>query len=136
VNDKKYLLIEDSAHFGGFTRHLISEEFFKERNWFNRYPMCFKFENEPVEEKPKHTFKNIMKMGERNDDIKALQDCLKYEGLFPVNTESTGYYGAITVKAVLEFQIKYNVALPDELNQLAGRQAGLKTLAKLNELYS
>lgn len=138
VNGKKYLLIEDSAHFGGLTRRLISEEFFKARNWFNRYPMTFKFqEPEAIENiKPKYEFKTIMKFGQTSDDIKALQDCLKYEGLFPINADSTGYYGAITVKAVLAFQLKYNVALPDELNQLAGRQAGPKTLAKLNELYS
>lgn len=136
MDGKKYLLIEDSAHFGGFTRHLISEEFFKARNWFIRYPMCFKFETAPESEKPKYTFENIMKFGESNDDIKVLQDCLKYEGLFPVNTESTGYYGAITAKAVWAFQTKYSVASPDELNNLEGRQVGNKTIVKLNELFS
>lgn len=35
-NGKKYLKIEDSAHFAGLTEHYISEEFFKARNWFNR----------------------------------------------------------------------------------------------------
>ena len=135
VDGKKYLLIEDSAHFGGFTRHLISEEFFRARNWFLRYPMSFQFDCEIID-KPKHKFTSILKFGETGEDIKALQDILKYEGLFPLNTDSTGYYGAITAKAVLDFQIKYNVADPLELNQLVGRQAGKKTIAKLNELYA
>jgi len=140
IDGKKYLRIEDSAHFAGLTEHYISEEFFKARNWFIRYPSTFKFQDQtslPEKEKPKYTFKNIMRYGmENNDDVKALQDILKYEGLFPINQGSTGNYLAMTANAVLKFQIKYNVAGPDELNQLQGRQVGPKTLEKLNELYS
>jgi hypothetical protein len=72
---------------------------------------------------------------EKDADIVALQNILKYEGLFPLNIDSTGNYYALTMAGVLAFQIKYNVANPGELNQLQGRQAGPKTLEKLNELY-
>lgn len=140
VDGKKYLLIEDSAHFGGLTRRLISEEFFRARNWFSRYPTNFKFQDQtslPEADKPKYTFKNILKYGmENNAEVKALQDILKYEGLFPIDRDSTGNYLSMTSSAVLKFQIKHNVADKGELNQLQGRQAGPKTLAKLNELYS
>jgi hypothetical protein len=136
-NGKKFLRIEDSAHFGGFTEHFISEEFFQSRNWFVRYPMNFQFQEQTdIVEKPKHKFTEILKYGMlENEDVKALQDILKYEGLFPLNIDSTGNYYALTMAGVLAFQIKYNVANPGELNQLQGRQAGPKTLEKLNELY-
>jgi hypothetical protein len=140
VGGKKYLLIEDSAWFGGLTRRLISEEFFRERNWFIRYPTNFKFQDQtiiPESIKPVYKFKNIVRYGmENNPDVRALQDILKYEGFFPIERDSTGNYFAMTTAGVLKFQLKYNVATPDELHQLQGRQAGPKTLAKLNELYS
>lgn len=145
VNGKKYLIIEDSAHFGGITRRLISEEFFKARNWFIRYPMSFVFQDQsaplpdpqpaPVNPKPHHVFTTPFEFGSTSADVKALQDILKYEGFFPINTASTGYYGAITAGGVLKWQIKHNVAPLTELNSLQGRRAGSKTIAKLNELY-
>ncbi len=133
-NGKKYLLIEDSAHFGGFTYHLISEEFFTARNWFARYPMSFNFDGAQLV-KPQYHFDAPFEMGETLPSIVALQDILKYEGLFPVNIQSTGYYGAITAKAVLQWQLNHQVSTLDELNQLAGRRVGEKTISKLNEIY-
>jgi peptidoglycan hydrolase-like protein with peptidoglycan-binding domain len=56
--------------------------------------------------------------------------------MFPLNTESTGYYGSITAKGVLEWQLKHNVAPVDEINSLQGRRVGPATIAKLNEIYS
>src|SRR3990167_4423797 len=74
--------------------------------------------------------------GQQNDDIKMLQNILKNEGLFPSNPNmNTGYYGAITAKAVLQWQIKHSVADLLELNSLAGRRVGEKTIKKLNEIY-
>lgn len=157
VNGKKYILIEDSAHFGGITRRLISEEFFKARNWFVRYPMNFQFQDQtqpqpaPVDPKPHYSFKkvlefiplnskgyisNIPKHEAQKADVVALQDILRYEGTFPKNVSSTGYYGATTARAVLAFQRKYSVASAAELNSLQGRRVGEKTLAKLNQLYA
>lgn len=130
---KKFLLIEDSAHFGGLTRRLISEDFFKARNWFVRYPMNFTFDVQPVEKpKPQHFFLTDLEFDMTNDEVKALQDVLRYEGLFPTNSQSTGYFGAITLKAVQGFQTKYGVIVPGEPGY--GR-VGPKTRAKLNELY-
>jgi hypothetical protein len=139
-NGKKYLRIEDSAHFGGFTEHYIDEEFFKVRNWFVRYPTNFKFQDktdDPQALKPNYKFTKILKYGmEKDADIVALQNILKYEGMFPIERDSTGNYFALTTEGVLKFQIKYNVADPGELNQLQGRQVGPKTIKKLNELYN
>jgi len=69
-------------------------------------------------------------------DVVALQNILKYEGLFPSNVASAGYYGAITAKAVYAFQVAHNVAPLSELNALGGRRVGDKTIKALNDLYS
>ena len=133
---KKYILIEDSSPFGGFTYHLISEEFFKARNWFARYAMAFKFETPaPTVEKPTHIFVTPMEFGQTSTEIAALQNILKYEGLFPSNSASSGYYGAISARGVLAFQKKHSVAPVEELDALAGRRVGAKTISKLNEIY-
>jgi hypothetical protein len=153
VDGKKYLVIEDSAHFGGLTRRLISEEFFTARNFFARYAMNFRFKENSQDVIPPpetHKFKDSMfyipldAKGNISDmvlhekqkaEVMKLQDILKHEGLFALNIDSTGYYGAITAKAVLLFQKKYAVAPNAELDSLGGRYCGVKTIAKLNELY-
>ncbi|GIW70352.1 MAG: hypothetical protein KatS3mg101_1099 [Patescibacteria group bacterium] len=134
---KKALIIEDSwgVNYGYNGRRVITEDFYKARNFFAAYPINFKFEESTIQ-KPSHTFAFDLKFGEINEDVQALQNILKYEGLFPANVESTGYYGAITAKAVLAFQKKYKVADDAELDALGGRIVGPKTRSKLNELYS
>jgi len=140
-NGKKCLIIEDSwgvnAGIGG--RREIDEDFFKARNWFAAYPVNFKFqegapEPTPTPNKPKHTFNSDMEFGMKNNaEVVALQNILRYEGFFPSNVSSTGYFGAITKKAVQGFQDKYNIAHAGDVGY--GR-AGIKTRTKLNELYS
>lgn len=71
-----------------------------------------------------------------NQDVKALQDILKFEQILPTQIQSTGNYLQLTAQAVLKFQLKYQLDSPDTLNSLAGKRVGPKTLAKLNELYS
>lgn len=143
MNGKKCLLIEDSwgVKFGKGGRRVITEDFFKERNFYVAYLMNFKKEEAPANmTKPVYTFTKplafspVVNYG--NPDVIALQNVLKYEGLFPLNTESTGWYGAVTVKAVADFQKKYAVASPEVLKQNGGRLVGNLTLKKLNELYS
>lgn len=133
VNGVKSLIIEDSwgpdAGFNG--QRVIDENFFKVRNWYAGYLMNFKFDTNIV--KPIHTFFNDLYFGMTDIEVKSLQDCLKFEGTFPSNADSTGFFGAITKKAVQDFQIKYNIASPT--NAGFGR-VGPLTRAKLNELYS
>lgn len=136
VNGKKCLIIEDSwgSSFGMAGQRVIDEDFFKARNWYAGYLMSFKFDTQALP-KPVHLFSAELDFGQTNDDIKALQDILKYEGFFPTNTQSTGFFGSITAKGLLQWQIKHNVAPLDELNQLAGRRAGPKTIEILNSIY-
>lgn len=136
IKGKKYLVIEDSwgTKYGKAGRRLISEDFFKARNWFAGYLMNFKFAEKETP-KPKYTFNADLKYGATSDEIRILQDILKHQGFFPMNTQSTGYYGGVTAKAVLDFQRKYRVASEEELVQLAGKVVGPKTRDVLNQLY-
>ena len=152
VNGKKALIIEDSwgTSYGMAGQRVITEDFFKARNWYAGYLMNFKFDQvQPT--KPHYTFAKDLVFIEwdsvknqpkdpatdaaQKADVIALQDILKYEGLFPNNSGSTGYYGAITAKAVLAFQRKYQVADEAELVELGGKKVGSKTRAILNQLY-
>ena len=141
-NGKKTLIIDDSwgTSFGVAGQREIDEDFYKARNFFAAYPVNFVFFDEttppPVPiPAPTYTFTKILEFGMTNVDVRALQDILKYEGLFPTNTASSGYYGAITAKGVLAWQKKWNVAPVEELNLLAGRRVGEKTIIKLNSIY-
>jgi len=151
VNGKKALIIEDSwgpGHgLGG--RRVITEDFFKSRNFFAAYATSFEFapEQPPVQ---KYTFTKELRFIEWDTvtnkpkdrllheaqrlDVVALQNILKTEGVFPTDRDSTGYYGAVTAKAVLAFQRKYAIAPEAELQLLQGKLVGQKTIAKLNEL--
>lgn len=127
ITDKKGVFIEDSAHFGGFSERFITEEFHRARNWFAAYQINFSFD-EGATPRPSHRFDVDMRPGDTNDEVKALQDVLKFEGLFPTNVDSTGYFGAITKKAAVAFQAKHGISPTSGLVLTLTR-------SKLNELY-
>lgn len=134
---KKYLVIEDSwGKFGKWIgQRLISEEFYRARNYFAAYPINFKL-LAGTGDRPKANFtKNLYFTTYYEGDVVVLQDILKYEGLFPSNVDSTGIYGAVTAKAVLEYQKKYKVADLVTLDKLGGRQVGPATISDLNKRY-
>lgn len=85
-------------------------------------------------EKPQHTFGVNLVLGNNNDEVKALQNCLKYLKFFPNVQECTGYYGGITARAVLDFQKKY-IGETTEIINLKGKSCGPKTRDKLNEIF-
>lgn len=45
-----------------------------------------------------------LKPGQRSSDVATIQSELKNRGYFPKNVSSTGYYGSITKRAVMNFQ--------------------------------
>lgn len=138
VNGKKCLIIDDSwgTSYGQAGQRIIDEDFFKARNWFAAYPIAFKFDdqqqNVDPSKKPAYTFNKDLEFGMTDKDVTALQDVLRYEGTFPSNTQSTGYFGAVTKASVAKFQEKYKIASSKDPGY--GR-CGPKTRAKLNELY-
>lgn len=124
-NGEKSLIVEDSAHFGGISTRIITETFLKKRCFYAAYFMNFKFEET---QKPKYTFLKDLQLGMNDNDVKWLQNCLKYENLFPSNVESTCYFGYLTFNAVKNFQKKYN--LPET------GYVGKMTRDILNQLFS
>ena len=85
--------------------------------------------------KPKYQWQEDLVFGQRNYDISMLQRALMFEELFPIEVPATGYFGNITAKGVYQFQIKYQVAPPEEIENLKGRRVGVKTRGKLNQLF-
>jgi hypothetical protein len=83
-----------------------------------------------------HKFINSLKYGDSGDEVKNLQTALKIDGTFPSNVAPTGYYGTITCKAVLDFQLKYKLAGTVYLIGLAGKNVGPLTNAQLNKLFA
>lgn len=81
---------------------------------------------------PPYIFKKSMQWGERSEDVKQLQKYLREKGFFPTTQECTGYYGSITAKSVLAFQLAYKVASLWELYALRGSYCGKKTIKALN----
>lgn len=128
----KYLPIKDSAPFGGFSVRYLSEDFISKRCYGAMY-----FINKPnkrISHKPIYTFRNSMRFGERSEDVKMLQKCLRYDKYF--DFEPSGYYGAITANAVLKFQKEHGIQPESEIEELKGRLVGQKTLSALNKRFS
>lgn len=133
-NNEKCLLIEDSwgpgAGVGG--QRIITESFFKARNFYAGYLVRFRFQDEQTP-KPTWEFLTDLELGMDGPNVKALQDCLKWTGDFPINAESTGYFGPITQTAVQKFQVKQIGVSPGDAGY--GR-VGPRTREKLNEIFS
>lgn len=148
-NGKKSLVVEDSAHFGGLSTRVVNEDFFKARNYFAAYIIGFKFDSQLPDiyvpeqlpddpNRPRYDFNKDLRFSPiyyTDADVVALQNILKYEGLFPTNIASSGYFGSITVKFVLAWQKLHKVCSDAELELLDGKIVGPQTRAKLNVLY-
>ena len=83
-----------------------------------------------------HNFVVQLQYGQNGVEVAALQKALQIDGEFPASVPATGYYGDITRRAVLDFQIKYKIAPLTELIPLAGKVVGPKTRAQLNKLFN
>ena len=111
----------------------ITKQFFDKHCFFAGAFTSFDFDGG---DKPKYTWKTTMKYGQTSEDIKQLQKVLQYEKFFPSSQECTGYFGGITARALIKWQVSHN--MNDFANETDMRkvQAGVKTRTKLNELYS
>lgn len=129
---EQYIVIEDSwGKFGTFNgQRLLSREFFADAVFFCAVLTNFEYNVSDVVDKKQ--FSTIMKFGDKNQEVKRYQDYLKSKGFFPSNVASTGYFGSVTAKATYNFQVAYKVASMAELNSLAGKRVGAKTLAVIN----
>lgn len=144
-NGKKAIIIEDSwGQFFGFDgQRVITEDFFNARNYFAAYPIDFDF-TEKSDQVMKYKFTKPLSFStvvEYLDDNKPLQDFLKQQGFFPQNVDSTGYYGSVTAKAVLNWQLanvaKFMAIDPKwtaaELTSLGGKYFGNVSIQVANQ---
>jgi hypothetical protein len=117
---KKYLVIQDSwgLKYAMKGYRLISEEYFNARCYFAGYLMSFDFTPQTASIRPVF-----------DGSVSSLQDCLKHEGLFPNNIDSTGVFGNVTKNALIAFQKRFGITP-------AYGNFGPITKAKLKELYS
>lgn len=137
----EYLVLEDS--WGVFPRNTtiplkdgqraITKKFFDKHCYFAGCFISFSLDGTI---KPHHTWTQIMKYGQTSDDIKLLQDVLKYEKLFPSNQTSTGFFGGITAHALIKWQVAHNIFDFQNETNMAKVQVGTKSLAILNSLYN
>jgi len=116
-NGVKRIYINDSAHFGGLSVREYTEDFLLKRCILADALDVFTFDSESEPTKPTFIDKNVV----------SLQNCLKYEGLFPTNVASSGFYGEITKKAVRGFQAKYGLVVTGLISA--------ETRVKLHALY-
>jgi len=121
IDGEEYIRIEDSAHFGGLSVRYISRSFFTARNFLVKYPMEFIYESGEL---PTFVFTKNMKFGDKNEEVRQLQQYLQKGGYYPSNLGFDGIYGNITKASVVKFQLAHNLS-PD------GR-VGPLTFAQLN----
>ena len=112
----------------------LNEDYFTSGNIFQVWTHVFNSTPSPAVFK--HNFTKSMKYGENGAEVLALQTALQVDGTFTKLVAPTGFYGNITAKAVLDFQLKYALAEKNYLISLGGKNAGPLTLAKLNSLFN
>lgn len=79
-----------------------------------------------------YNFVRSLALGMSSADVTNLQQALKTDSSIYPEGKVTGYFGALTLKAVKAFQEKYGIASE---GQAGYGYVGPKTRAKLNELY-
>ena len=136
VNGKKSLIFDNSwtERWGFRGQGVISEGYGYMWNYaIYDLPDDWRDTEEKPFSKPQHTFQIDLYYGLKNDEeVKWLQHCLKWLGLFPLNVPETGNYYSITQKAVQDFQDKYDIA--HQGNPGYGR-CGPKTRTQLNKIF-
>lgn len=80
------------------------------------------------------SFQINLKLGDRNDDVKKMQEILIAQGLMASGL-NTGYFGPLTKQAVIKFQEKYASEILSPFGLVAGTGfVGQSTRAKLSSL--
>ena len=132
-NGKKSVIILDSwgVQNGLKGLRIVSEDWFTQ----NRVYVGVSFIDLPNKRftgnLPSYEFKTDLEYGMRNKEVKKLQEVLREMGHFP-DMEATGYYGGITVNAVMDFQLKEKI-IDSKQEQGAGR-LGPRTRFVLNSI--
>ena len=128
------MVIEDSSCEDGYPQKLVPEHFLLTRTyWDPNYIVNFKTYIERPD-KPNYVFTKTLNFGMNDPDVLKLQKSLQYFGFFPSNADGTNYFGSITAKGVLAWQIENNVDSLIELKKLQGKIFGPKSILKMNDM--
>lgn len=128
-NGKRWLAVQDSAKFGGLgLRYVEYDKFFLTRTYFAG--KVYAKDTIPVVVPPPQVIDMIpdvaCELGRRGDAVFALQRFLAKEGKLEAQYV-TGYYGALTAKAVLWWQLEhwneFDLTVP-QLLDLGGKYWG------------
>lgn len=84
---------------------------------------------------PHYILNKDLRYGERNEEVRWLQEELIYLGLLKSGL-NTGYYGNLTAEAVKKFLIKYKVTSLFWINLNCGKFVGKLTRVKLNQIFA
>lgn len=139
---EKAVLIDDSwgKFYGLNGQRILTESWFKQRCYGAGYlkNLSNKWQEEkPKPNKPKYKFTKSLFYGMRKDkDVVALQNILKFEQLFPQDTDSTGNFLSCTADSTKKFQIKYGIMDFAKEKDMRKIKVGPKTIKLLNKLYS
>jgi hypothetical protein len=133
---KKYVIIQDSSHFGKTHIRHLSEDWIMKRVYTGLYLTELRSFKTPYKLE-KYIFTKDLQFGDSGEEVKHLQSVLQDLGFFPLNIEPTGYFGGITRQAVKDFQKKYEKSIlwVVGLKKPTG-YFGISTRKKLNSLTS
>lgn len=128
----RYVTIQDSAWFGGWKLHHLSEAFIAKRCYGALYWDTVTVIGGGAY--PKWTFNTILRYGMNSGEVEKLQELLIAEGLLAKGFNS-GYFGGMTLAAVNAFQSRYasEILIPQGLTQPTG-VFGNACMAKANKL--
>lgn len=101
---KRYVTIQDSAHFGAKTLRHLSEDFVKARVYAAAYwDKVVALGTGPV---PKYHFARSLTVGSTGIDVMTLQKLFISQGTLPTDMAS-GFFGGKTLAALHAFQTRY-----------------------------
>ncbi len=136
-----YLIIEDS--WGTWLKksdvplkagqRAITKEFFDAHNFLVSAFTTFEYNGG---DKPHYTFSEAIWFGKKGEDVKRLQEILRYEKFFPSNVDITGYCGAVTLRALKEWQISHGITDFSLESNITKIRFGSKSIAEANKIYS
>lgn len=137
-NGEKSIGIDDSCNLFSTInqdgQRILTESFLKSRCW--GIMALIPVSTEHVIPRPHHTFNTDLSLGNRGEDVTALQDILKFETCMPAEIDSTGYFGPLTKNAVIKLQEKYASLILSPANITKGTgYVGSFTRSWLNENY-
>jgi len=110
----EYIIIEDS--WGAWLKssfvplkegqRAITKKFFDKHCFFAGDFVAFIYTGG---DKPTFTFSKPVKFGERSSEVNKLQKFLVYTKDFPSNKGTTDYFGPITARALVKWQVRNNI---------------------------